>query len=201
VVDVVARHVAEGGIAVKGNHDEAIEGKGGYFNDAAQAAIDWARAMLTPEHRRFLAALPLEVREGGLFFAHASASNPGHWDYIDSRATAKTCIDAAGGAPYTFVGHLHDQMLYSESPLGKMGEFRPVPGTPIPVGGHRQWLAIVGSVGQPRDRNPAAAYTLFDTERAQVTFFRVAYDVRAAAAKIRRSGLPESLAFRVESGI
>jgi diadenosine tetraphosphatase ApaH/serine/threonine PP2A family protein phosphatase len=59
----------------------------------------------------------------------------------------------------------------------------------------------VGSVGQPRDRNPAAAYTLLDTGRSEVTFFRVPYDHRAAAEKIRRAGLPESLAYRVETGI
>ena len=82
-----------------------------------------------------------------------------------------------------------------------MREFSPVPGTPIPVRGHRRWLAIVGSVGQPRDRNPAAAYALFDRARGEITFFRVAYDAAAAAKKIRTCGLPASLAFRVELGI
>ena len=87
---------------------------------------------------------------------------------------------------YTFCGHVHDQVLYFEGANGQMKEFRPVAGTPIPVRGHRRWVAIVGSVGQPRDRNPAAAYTLFDSERRQLTFFRVPYDASAAADKIRR---------------
>ena len=82
-----------------------------------------------------------------------------------------------------------------------MKGFRPVAGTPIPVRGHRRWVAIVGSVGQPRDRNPAAAYALFDLELRQITFFRVAYDFHAAAGKIREAGLPGSLAVRVELGI
>jgi diadenosine tetraphosphatase ApaH/serine/threonine PP2A family protein phosphatase len=82
-----------------------------------------------------------------------------------------------------------------------MKEFRPVAGTPIPVRGHRRWVALVGSVGQPRDRNPAAAYTLFDLARREVTFCRVAYDAGAAADKIRAAGLPGSLAVRVELGI
>ena len=82
-----------------------------------------------------------------------------------------------------------------------MKEFRPLAGTPIPVRGHRRWVAIVGSVGQPRDRNPAAAYALFDSGQRQLTFFRVAYDAAAAAAKIREAGLPGSLAARVELGI
>jgi diadenosine tetraphosphatase ApaH/serine/threonine PP2A family protein phosphatase len=62
-------------------------------------------------------------------------------------------------------------------------------------------VAIVGSVGQPRDRNPAAAYTLFDSQLRQITFCRVTYDAAAAAAKIRSAGLPGSLAVRVEAGI
>ena len=76
-----------------------------------------------------------------------------------------------------------------------------MPGTAIPVGHHRRWLAIVGSVGQPRDGNPAAAYVLFDAAREQITFHRVAYDHIAAADKIERSALPQGLAYRVRKGI
>ena len=74
-------------------------------------------------------------------------------------------------------------------------------GTPIPIDPHRRWLAIVGSTGQPRDRNPAAAYALFDLARQQITFCRVVYDAVAAANRIRQCGLPASLAYRVELGI
>jgi diadenosine tetraphosphatase ApaH/serine/threonine PP2A family protein phosphatase len=79
--------------------------------------------------------------------------------------------------------------------------FRPVAGTPIPTARHRQWLAIVGSAGQPRDRNTAACWALADLERARLTFFRVAYDHSRAAEKIRAAGLPERLARRLERGI
>jgi diadenosine tetraphosphatase ApaH/serine/threonine PP2A family protein phosphatase len=78
--------------------------------------------------------------------------------------------------------------------------FRPIPGTPIPTGGHRQWLAIVGSTGQPRDRNTSACYALADFARARLTFFRVPYDHGTAAQKIRAAGLPERLARRLERG-
>ena len=71
----------------------------------------------------------------------------------------------------------------------------------MPVPSHRRWHAIVGSVGQPRDANPAAAYALFDSTSEEMTFFRVAYDHLAAAAKIRNAGLPEWLATRIEDGI
>ena len=82
-----------------------------------------------------------------------------------------------------------------------MSLFRPVPGTAIPVPRHRRWLALVGSVGQPRDGNPSAAYALFDESAGRLTFHRVAYDFRSAAEKIRRSDLPASLAYRIEQGI
>jgi diadenosine tetraphosphatase ApaH/serine/threonine PP2A family protein phosphatase len=78
--------------------------------------------------------------------------------------------------------------------------FDPVSGTPIPTGKHRQWLAIVGSAGQPRDRNTAACYALADLARERVTFFRVPYDYETAAQKIRAAGLPERLARRLERG-
>jgi diadenosine tetraphosphatase ApaH/serine/threonine PP2A family protein phosphatase len=78
--------------------------------------------------------------------------------------------------------------------------FQPVPETPIPIGKHRQWLAIVGSAGQPRDHNNAACYALADLTRNTLTFFRVAYDHASAAQKIRAAGLPERLALRVERG-
>jgi diadenosine tetraphosphatase ApaH/serine/threonine PP2A family protein phosphatase len=200
VVDRIAAEVDRGALAVKGNHDAAMEGRGGYFNDAARASLDWAREALSASQLAFLAALPLMVRDAPLHFVHASAAAPERWDYVDSPGAALRCVQAAG-TPYTFVGHVHDQALYYAGTTGRMLPFRPVAGTAIPVGAHRRWLAVVGSVGQPRDRNPAAAYTLLDTGRSEVTFFRVPYDHRAAAEKIRRAGLPESLAYRVETGI
>jgi diadenosine tetraphosphatase ApaH/serine/threonine PP2A family protein phosphatase len=200
VVEVIARYAAEGAVTLRGNHDEAVAGGSSYFNEAAQAAIEWARETLTYEQKRFLAALPLVVRQGETCYAHASAAAPERWDYIDSPSAAKRCADAAQLA-YTFCGHVHDQVLYFEGKHGRMKEFRPVIGTAIPVRNNRRWVAIVGSVGQPRDRNPSAAYVLFDDTRREVTFCRVAYDAAAAADKIRKAGLPGSLAIRVESGI
>jgi diadenosine tetraphosphatase ApaH/serine/threonine PP2A family protein phosphatase len=200
VVDLVMRTVADGGIAIKGNHDAAIERRSSYFNEQAQAALDWARHTLTDEQKRFLAALPLHVERSPSYFVHASAATPERWDYIDSPGAALRCAQAAGQT-YTFCGHVHDQLLYFETIAGRMSEFRPVPGTPIPVRGPRRWLAVVGSVGQPRDRNPAAAYAIFDDTRRELTFFRVPYDHLGAADKIRRAGLPAALAYRVEAGI
>ena len=200
VLDIVMRSAADGAVVVKGNHDAAMERIDSYFNDHAKAALDWARSSLSPAHKRFLAELPLHVERAPLFFVHASAAAPQRWDYIDSGTAARRCTDAAA-QPYTFCGHVHDQLLYFETASGRMNEFRPTPGTPIPVAERRRWVAIVGSVGQPRDRNPAAAYTIFDDERREITFVRVPYDHHGAADKIRRAGLPHALAYRVEAGI
>ncbi len=200
VVTTVAGRVAAGATALLGNHDEAIAKRGGYFNDAAQAALDHARASLDPAQRAFLAQLPLIRREDDVCLVHATAANPAKWEYIDSPRAALRCTEMAE-TRYTFCGHVHDQLLYFESGDGRMRPFRPTPGVAIPLRRSRRWVALVGSVGQPRDRNPAAAYALFDSRSEQLTFHRVAYDARAAADTIRAAGLPESLAYRIEQGI
>lgn len=199
VVDRVAGMVAGGAVAVQGNHDAALERRAGRMNDAAQAAIDWTLNALSPAARDFLKALPLVVHEGPFCFVHSSAVEPARWTYVDDSTRAAESIGAAD-ATYVFSGHVHDQMLYSLSSVGKMTAFRPVPGTAVPVGGHRHWLAIVGAVGQQRDRNPAAGYSLFDPARSAITFHRVAYDTAAAARKVRAAGLPELLARQLETG-
>ena len=200
VIDMVARYAADGAILVKGNHDAAVEKRAGYMNDTSTEVIEWTREVLSEDRKAFLANLPLCIRDGPMCFVHASAASPARWDYVDSPAAAEKSVEAAQ-VPYTFSGHVHDQMLYFQGAGGKMSAFRPLQSSPVSVNGHRRWHALVGSVGQPRDRNPAAAYALFDTGRAQITFHRVAYDHLAAARKIRKAGLPASIAYRVEMGI
>ena len=199
-VDVVMRLATDGAIVVKGNHDAAMEQPRSYFNFDARASLDLARNSLRGEQLQFLASLPLTSERAPSCFVHATAASPARWDYIDSASAALRCAQASQ-ATYTFCGHVHDQQLYFMTAGGRMSRFVPVPGAAIPMRGPRPWLAIVGSVGQPRDRNPAAAYAMFDDAANEITFFRVAYDHRAAAARIRAAGLPEALAYRVESGI
>ena len=199
VVDLVAGYLERGAIAVQGNHDAALEKRAGRMNDAAQETIDWTLGALSAASRAFLRSLPLCVRQEQLCFVHASAVRPERWDYVDDKSAAYESI-RAGGAIYTFSGHVHDQMLYSLSAVGKMTSFRPLSGSVVPAGSHRHWLAIVGAVGQQRDNNPAAGYALFDSARKDIAFFRVPYDTEAAARKIRAAGLPESLARQIEQG-
>src|SRR4051812_28007618 len=198
VVDRAAALARDGAIVLKGNHDEAIERTPTYLNDMAQAAIRWTRSTLTPGQKDFLSRLPLCVKEDTRCYVHASADRPARWTYVDGPSAAATSM-ASAGLPYTFCGHVHDQRLYFEDAAGRVSAFRPHAGTAIPIPAHRRWLAIAGSVGQPRDGDAAAAYALLDG--ARLTFHRVAYDHRAAAAKVRSAGLPEVLAYRIEHGV
>jgi diadenosine tetraphosphatase ApaH/serine/threonine PP2A family protein phosphatase len=172
---------------------------GASFNAAAQAAIAWTQGQLSAGHRAFLSGLPLVARDDNIVFVHASALEPEEWTYVTGPTEAEQSIRAAS-AGIVFCGHVHEQRLYFMGAGGRPMLFRPVPGTPIPTDRHRQWLAIVGSAGQPRDRSNSACYALADLERARITFFRVPYDYRSAARKIRAAGLPERLARRLERG-
>jgi diadenosine tetraphosphatase ApaH/serine/threonine PP2A family protein phosphatase len=201
VLDLIAEHAARGAFVVLGNHDAAALGrsvKG--LNSAAVTAIAWTQKRLGERQRAFLDALPLAVRHDDVLFVHASAAAPERWSYITGARQAAQSMRAAN-AQLIFCGHVHEQRLYYMGADAKPMPFRPVAGTPIPTARHRQWLAIVGSAGQPRDRNNAACWALADLERARLTFFRVAYDHARAAEKIRAAGLPERLARRLERGI
>lgn len=201
VIDTVAEYVANGAVAVKGNHDEAVEtNRLASMSDGAADVLDWTRRVLTPAERAFLAGLPLSVQDGELCFVHASAKSPAAWPYVETAQDARESISASG-ATYTFSGHVHDQVLYFNTLAGKTAPFRPTSGSRVPVPPHRYWLALVGSVGQPRDGNPAAAYAIFDDVAEEITFFRVPYDHVAAAGKIRRAGLPVWIANRIEHGL
>jgi len=200
VVDIVAEHASRGAIVVKGNHEAAVTEAARSLNDDAHEAIEWTRNALSPAHREFLASLPLVIHDGSMCFVHASAAAPEKWEYIDNNTAARVSIEESG-ANYVFSGHVHDQMLYFLTPVGKIAPFRPISGSAIPVPSHRRWLAIAGSAGQPRDGNAAAAYTIFDDAAEQITFYRVAYDHLAAARKVREAGLPESLARRIEQAV
>lgn len=201
VLDIVADHASRGAVVVKGNHDEAAaEGDTGYLNHAASLAIDWTRRRLSAEHAGFIRALPLLVRDDDACFVHASASRPEEWDYVDSAKAAEKSAHAAARS-YTFSGHVHEQRFFIADAQERMVSFVPRVGTDVPLRPHRRCVALVGSVGQPRDGNPAAAYATADFQARLMRFHRVAYDHAEAARKIRAAGLPESLAFRLERGV
>jgi diadenosine tetraphosphatase ApaH/serine/threonine PP2A family protein phosphatase len=200
VIERVRARVATGAPAVLGNHDAAVVAASAEtMNRSAEAAVGWTRGQLDEGQLAFLAALPLTARLDDVCLVHASADRPADWTYIHDAMGAAQSM-AAARATWVFSGHVHEQALYHLAPAGHALPFKPVPGVAIPVPARRRWLAVAGSVGQPRDGNTAACYAIFDTGRATLTFHRVPYDWSVAAAKIRAAGLPEFLALRLERG-
>jgi diadenosine tetraphosphatase ApaH/serine/threonine PP2A family protein phosphatase len=200
VVDRLREQIAQGAIAVLGNHDAAVvQGAQPSMVLEAREVVEWTRAQLDPEQLAFLAALPMSITEGETLFIHASAHAPAGWPYIVNRSDAVRSLHATA-CRYTFCGHTHIPALYHLSATGKSGDFAPTPGVTIPLSEQRRWLAIPGSAGQPRDGNPAACYAMFDSAAHTLTFHRVPYDHDAAAAKVRAAGLPQRLAERLTDG-
>jgi diadenosine tetraphosphatase ApaH/serine/threonine PP2A family protein phosphatase len=199
VVDTLAAEVARGAVAVLGNHDSAVLTDTAGMNDQAAEAIDWTRMQISAAQREFLASLPLSVTEDDRLYVHANAYAPGAWDYVTDLYSASRSIIATR-AHVTFCGHIHVPALYHMSMTGKFASFDPVDRVEIPLSSHRRWLAVIGSVGQPRDYNPAACYAVLDVERSVLTYIRVPYDVESAARKIREAGLPVNLSDRLFEG-
>ena len=198
-VETVMDLVDSGAIAVRGNHDNAIGTASETMNAEAQAAIEWTRGRLSAAQRHFLADLPLALEEEDRLYVHSEASQPEKWRYVQNSADAARSL-AATDAHVTFCGHIHKPALYSMSSVAKVTSFIPTTGVPVQLFGGRRWLAVLGSVGQPRDGDPAAAFALFDTDANEITYCRVPYDAEAAAQRIRENGLPRWLADRLSVG-
>lgn len=199
VVDRVRAEVAAGGFALMGNHDQALgdpEASHAYDTDQTLA---WTRGRLGPEARAFLASLPLRVEAGGRLFVHATPEPTPKWPYLDGAEAACRAL-ARVTADTVFCGHVHIPALYGLDRRGQKLAFRPEPGVPVPIPRHRRWLAVIGSVGQPRDRSTAAAYALLDEAAEELTFLRVPYDHGRAARAILEAGLPPTLADRLAEG-
>ena len=198
-VATVMELVDKGARAVRGNHDTAVGDPRERLNVEASVAIEWTRRELGLAERRFLEALPLTHRDDDRLYVHADASKPESWRYVASVTDAARSIMATS-ARVTLCGHIHRPALYTMSAAGKMTAFTPATGAAIHLLPARRWLAVLGSVGQPRDGNPAASYAMLDTQRAELTYCRAPYDVEEAAARIRSKGLPAWLADRLTMG-
>lgn len=199
VVDTAMELVAHGAVAVRGNHDQAVNSSAETMNAEAQIAIEWTRGRLDTAQRRFLAELPMLVEDGDRLFVHSEASQPSRWNYVRSTVDAARSLISTP-SPVTFCGHIHRPALYSMSVTAKMTSFVPKTDVSVQLLRGRQWLAVLGAVGQPRDGDPSAAFVLFDTVSCEITYCRVPYDIASAATKIRENGLPPWLADRLSQG-
>lgn len=198
-VDKAAELVAQGALAVRGNHDRAVGVTDGALNAHARRVIDWTVNRLTAPQKLFLEDLPLTASEGDVLFVHASANDPQDWIYITSESRAMGSFQSCD-ARVILVGHVHRPQLYSCDLSGRVMGHPVVQGQVVPLIRSRRWLAVVGSVGQPRDGAALAGYALLDTGSNELTFRRVPYDAATTARKVRAAGLPEALASRLIKG-
>lgn len=183
-------------ILVGGNHDWATAGRLGleYFNQYASEAILWTRRSLSKDDLQFLGAHAALRTEGSVTVAHGTIHDPDAFDYLQSAYDAHLSF-AHLTTPYAFVGHSHVPVTFrSGSAVTYMM------GDEIELGDAAQAVMNVGSVGQPRDEDPRAAYGVFDDKERILYVRRVEYDIDAAIARIHEAGLPDFLGERLRIG-
>ena len=185
-------------IAVRGNHDDAAL-NGAYTGIAKtiQDSANWTHQQLRPEHQAFIKNLPYIQTIDKITLAHASVHEPEQWEYLYDEPQITKCLDAAG-TPLVFLGHTHHPKLYYENTKSEIKELHPNEGTSIPIYQNRRYVANVGSVGQPRDQNSAASFVIYNTDTAEITYYRVVYDFTETAKKILAANLPPGFAKRLD---
>ena len=183
---------------VAGNHEYGVTGKLAlrWFNPYARAAVEWTAGNLDEDHRAYLESLPLTALLAEAMLVHASPSRPDEWEYL---ITAAEGFDAfsAFDTRLCFIGHSHQPGFWS---LGSTGPVRASGAFDITLESGRRYIVNVGSVGQPRDRDPRACYAIWDRAARRITIRRVTYDVAEARRKIIAAGLPRFLADRLKNG-
>jgi diadenosine tetraphosphatase ApaH/serine/threonine PP2A family protein phosphatase len=184
---------------IAGNHDWAVAEKTdtASFNPAARCAIEWTRDQLPLSYRAFLSQLSLKGEEPSFAYAHATPLDPSRWDYIFSSDQALVNLQRMD-RPVFFVGHSHIPLAFILQNFACLSVIDNV--TEITIEAKGRYLINVGSVGQPRDENPHAAYGIFDSEKRAFSLRRVPYDIGAAQRKILAAGLPPILAERLGFG-
>jgi diadenosine tetraphosphatase ApaH/serine/threonine PP2A family protein phosphatase len=185
---------------ILGNHDAAVAGRMdySYYYDAARQALDLHRGVLTPENMEWLRSLPYSRRDGDVYFCHGSPVNLEEFEYIFAPEQAARCLpiwDDLG--EITFIGHSH---LCKAFALSRTEVFEVVAPKFTVRPGHR-YIVSVGSVGQPRDYDNRASYTIYDTEERTFEFKRVAYDIESAAKKIYAAELERNFGNRLFLGV
>lgn len=182
---------------VVGNHDyAALELTSiDYFNDVARAAIMWTAKVLTEENAQFLKSLPFTFTDNDCYFVHASPRMPEDWNYIITMGEAELNFHYFD-QKFCFIGHSHQPFIVEQK-----GSQLNCPRSPVfKVNDNARYLINVGSVGQPRDRDPRACYTIFDLEKNLIEIKRIEYDVAGAQRAILDNNLPRELAERLAYG-
>jgi predicted phosphodiesterase len=181
---------------VKGNHDEycSIDTNLEGFNPHAAEAVNWTRRQLTEEDRQWLRELKYIRLVASFSVVHATLDGPQRWGYVFDRLAAAASFTYQN-TTVCFFGHTHVPVAFIRDTVvrgGTYSKFKVEPG--------RKYFINVGSVGQPRDNNPKAAYVTYDLDEGLIELRRLDYDIPTAQAKIRAAGLPERLAERLAIG-
>jgi predicted phosphodiesterase len=189
---------AETHLTIRGNHDVASVGQADLedYNPAARASTHWTQSALSSESRAYLERLPRgPVPFQGCDLVHGSPLDENEYLISAEQASA---IHPYLAARVTFFGHTHRQggFLMARSQSKKIAADQV-----LELEREHSYLVNPGSVGQPRDGDPRAAYAFFWPEQRIVEFRRVEYDVNSAASKILAAGLPDYLALRLHEGI
>ena len=182
-----------------GNHDAALMGYIDLrtFNDQAARAVTIQSELLSQESRDFLELLEIVIEEGQITLAHGSPRDP-IWEYVVSARIANENFPEYQ-TQICLVGHSHIPSIFVENAHG-----RPTILTPQNADrwrSDRRFILNPGSVGQPRDRNPKAAYVIWDDQEDTWLFRRVAYDVESVQQRILALGIPSRHASRLSQGI
>ncbi|HPN84449.1 MAG TPA: metallophosphoesterase family protein, partial [Victivallales bacterium] len=202
---------------VKGNHDEYVSNNDEEmlgFNQHAKAAVLWTKAQLNDEQRSFLAKLAYKVVVKGvpITIVHATLDSPESWGYIFDIHQARDNFNYQF-SQICFCGHSHVPIAFAKkgfaggaTPVDEIIEWKgssdPAkdPDPEIVVEKSWKYLINVGSVGQPRNRDPRASFAIYDTTAGKITRHRLTYDIASAQKSIIEAGLPDRLAQRLEKG-
>lgn len=184
---------------IQGNHDAAVLGEldNAAFNDEARLAIEWTQTILTDESKAFLKDLPPSLDLNGVTLAHGSPRHP-IWEYLLDTSTATRNFKYFS-TDYCFVGHTHLPVIFHLNKEGHTANLHiPEPNRSIIL--TPRAIINPGSVGQPRDRDPRAAYAIFTPEENTWDFRRIDYDIGAVQDRMKTAGLSEKHIQRISSG-
>ncbi len=197
-IDILRQREA---VVVMGNHDAACAGVIDtlYFNRFARTAVRWTQSALSAEECNWLKSLPMRVDLPSCAVAHGTYARPDLFNYVRKASDADNSLQELT-LPVCFVGHTHvpvTLLRLKDDPL----RTALLVGEDLDLSDASRALVNVGSVGQPRDEDPRAAYAIYDGETARVEIKRVAYDIERESHRIREAGLPSVLADRLHLGV
>ncbi len=195
VLDLIREKVD---IILAGNHDYAACDKISIssFNPYAYHATLWTQKALTKENHEFLRSLPIYLEDEGIIWVHSSPFEPEDWHYLNSHEDALENFEALE-KELCFMGHTHKPVAFEEV---SKGDIKPLKGPTIKLNSGSRYLINVGSLGQPRDRNPESCFTKFDSCARELSFHRFSYNLEETQRKILKNGLPPFLAQRLSQG-